>query len=668
MARLSRILTLCLRGAAAVLAAALLVVAALYVWLAAQDPNGWRPELEAAVQRATGRTVAVEGAVTVGGLLPPTLSAEKITFANAAWGSEPEMARIARVEVTVDLLPLLRGRLQIATLSLAGVELLLETDGSGEGNWRFEPRPDDDADGPPPLPRRIEVRDAVIAWQDGASGMRIGGRIDRLSLAAASPEAPAQLRLEGLMNERPLRLTGAVGPLVSLFRGQDLTFDLEADTADAHARLAGRLSGRSDAMPVALDVQAAVERLDVLEPWLGRGLARDLPARATAELHFARGVVHVDRFDVTAGDSRAEGRLVVRLDGSRPHAAGEVAAVRLDLDQLLAETGDGRAAGRLLPRSPLPVRFLTRFDGTIELAAGEIRLGGVDLDTVATTLSLADGRFAAEPLRFGVYGGTANGRLHVAAGGETPRVSLQADARGLDAARLTAGGGGDLLEGRMGIRARLDGYGNSVAAVAATAEGEVRVLLANGRARTGAYDKLAGGIGPLIGTLFSGSQGWSRLNCLAGDWKVAAGVAQTRLLLIDTEHATVRGEGTVNLAKETLDLQLTPGAKSVTLNVAVPVRVTGTLADPQVTPDGASAARTIGSLLAATVYPPALLLAFGDLASGSGTPACVASVLEADRRQTGQATPVEAIGRGAAGVLEGVGRSIGDGLERVFGR
>ena len=322
MARLGRILTLCLRGAAAVLAAALLVVAALYVWLAAQDPNGWRPELEAAVQRATGRTVAVEGAVTVGGLLPPTLSAEKITFANAAWGSEPEMARIARVEVTVDLLPLLRGRLQIATLSLAGVELLLETDGSGEGNWRFEPRPDDDADAPPPLPRRIEVRDAVIAWQDGASGMRIGGRIDRLSLAAASPEAPAQLRLEGLMNERPLRLTGAVGPLVSLFRGQDLTFDLEADTADAHARLAGRLSGRSDAMPVALDVQAAVERLDVLEPWLGRGLARDLPARATAELHFARGVVHVDRFDVTAGDSRAEGRLVVRLDGSRPHVAG----------------------------------------------------------------------------------------------------------------------------------------------------------------------------------------------------------------------------------------------------------------------------------------------------------------------------------------------------------
>ena len=58
-----------------------------------------------------------------------------VTFANASWGSQPEMIKIGKLQAQVRLLPLLFRDVELRQMGLTGVEVLLETDPSGRGNW-----------------------------------------------------------------------------------------------------------------------------------------------------------------------------------------------------------------------------------------------------------------------------------------------------------------------------------------------------------------------------------------------------------------------------------------------------------------------------------------------------------------------------------------------------
>ena len=69
--------------------------------------------------------------------LPPTLEVNDVAFQNAAWGSQPQMARVKHLQVKVSLLPLLRGNVTINHLILVEPQFLLEVNKSGKSNLDF---------------------------------------------------------------------------------------------------------------------------------------------------------------------------------------------------------------------------------------------------------------------------------------------------------------------------------------------------------------------------------------------------------------------------------------------------------------------------------------------------------------------------------------------------
>src|SRR3546814_9898283 len=73
------------------------------------DWNGYKREIEAAAEQATGRDRRLEGDIGLSVLPSPSLSVEKVVFANIPGGSVPEMARLEALRVHVALLPLLTG-------------------------------------------------------------------------------------------------------------------------------------------------------------------------------------------------------------------------------------------------------------------------------------------------------------------------------------------------------------------------------------------------------------------------------------------------------------------------------------------------------------------------------------------------------------------------------
>lgn len=124
------------------LAAILLVPAlALGLVIGLADPNALKPEIEAAVQRATGRALTLGGPITITRSLTPWIEVSQVQLANLPGGSRAAMARVDKIRAQVSLLALLRQRIEITQLDLTGPNILFE-EVKGAPNWFFQPQGD----------------------------------------------------------------------------------------------------------------------------------------------------------------------------------------------------------------------------------------------------------------------------------------------------------------------------------------------------------------------------------------------------------------------------------------------------------------------------------------------------------------------------------------------
>ena len=145
------------------------------------------------------------------------------------------------------------------------------------------------------------------------------------------------------------------------------------------------------------------------------------------------------------------------------------------------------------------------------------------------------------------------------------------------------------------------------------------------------------------------------------------GVAKSRVTLMDTELLTISADGQVDLGKETLAMKVTPAPKSTTLNVSVPIKIGGTLANPTFAPDELSALKKLGGIVGIAVFPPAAIAGLAEM-GGDDNP-CVKIAQEAAKapaqQQGSPATPsVEEVVKDPGKALE----NLGGGLKNLLGR
>ncbi len=171
----------------------------------------------------------------------------------------------------------------------------------------------------------------------------------------------------------------------------------------------------------------------------------------------------------------------------------------------------------------------------------------------------------------------------------------------------------------------------------------------------------------LFQLIASGGADGSDLNCVLSRFSITGGIAQSTALVLDTNGATILGEGNVDLRSEEPDILLVPNAKQTNLaNLAVPVRIRGTLADPSVAPaPQAMAEGLVGSVGGIGTGIFSVLSGSGGSTAEGGGNACVAAV---DRAASDTAAPsaTDMITEGAGQMLEGAGQA-GEGIGQGAG-
>jgi uncharacterized protein involved in outer membrane biogenesis len=86
--------------------------------IAVVDPDDYKSDIAAAVEKATGRALSLSGPLRVSRSLWPTIEIDDVKLANLPGGSRPDMARAERIEARLSLLSLLRRRIEVTSLTL----------------------------------------------------------------------------------------------------------------------------------------------------------------------------------------------------------------------------------------------------------------------------------------------------------------------------------------------------------------------------------------------------------------------------------------------------------------------------------------------------------------------------------------------------------------------
>ena len=121
-------------GTVLVLAIAVLLVAPSFI-----DWTKYRDTFESQLANRTGRTVTIDGDVSLALLPRPAFQVDGVRIANLPEATDPDFARASRVAVNLAFGPLLSGRLQFTSIEIIEPVINAEVLENGSVTWAFVP-------------------------------------------------------------------------------------------------------------------------------------------------------------------------------------------------------------------------------------------------------------------------------------------------------------------------------------------------------------------------------------------------------------------------------------------------------------------------------------------------------------------------------------------------
>ncbi|WP_426689287.1 AsmA family protein [Rhodanobacter ginsengiterrae] len=601
-------------------------------------------------------------------LLPwPEFTAREISIANPAWSQQPQFATLQALRFRLSPLPLLAHRIEVPSLQLVQPSVDLERDTQGRASWDFSfPQGErrsswtldvgtvgfdrglvtlNDAPSRTKLKATVEpLQNAIpydqIVAQQTADAREQAGKTTGKALPAETASAPAKSdqrqaaityqfgwTAEGSYQGSALKGHGKTGAVLAL-QDTDRPFPLQADVnlGDTRIALVGTLT---DPLHLgALDVQLWLSgpSMAKLYPLTGITLP-DTPPYATeghltAELHHKGSRYHYQNFRGRVGGSDLSGNLLFVTGGERPKLSGDLHSKLLQFadlapliggDSATAKSGNGTAqpADKLLPAAPFRTARWQTMDADVNFTGERILHGeALPIDSLSTHLVMSNGALYLDPLSFGVAGGQVRSNITLD-GSRTPMHGLlKLSARHLKLKQLFP-----TFEpmhtsfGEINGDAELNATGNSVAALLGSANGELKLLMNDGAISKTLLETAGLNVGNIvIGKLFGDKT--VQINCAASDMTATNGVFDMRLFVFDTDDAVINVTGTVNLASEKLDLDVTPHTKGFRVfSLRSPLYINGTLKNPNVgVHPGPLIARGAGAVALSIVAAPAVAL------------------------------------------------------------
>jgi AsmA family protein len=664
--------------------ALLAVIALAFTVLMATDFNDYRDLVQQRMKAATGRDLVIAGNIDASFSLSPRLMASQVSFRNAPWSDLPQMASLNEIEAEIALLPLLSGEIRINEVVLRGGQVVVETNKEGVGNWVLDlapqpaAAPESSTTTASGLPRidRMTIEDVTLLYRDGETGEQHTLAIKRF-IAEDAPGAGIRIEIKGAWNERPMELAGTIGAPRQFTEGP-LPVNLQGKLGEIALGLRGQIGDPTTFSDLSLDVTSSGPSLASLGEILGIELPNSAPYSLETRVNGGGGKFTFADVNAKVGGSDAAGNIVLDTASAVTGLTVTLASQRLDFKDLGLDDGGGTANsnsdGRLFSAEPWPLDWLKHIDSEVTWPVGTLVRGGASARDVAVALAIKDGAATLKYVKAQIEGGTIDGKGSLKPGKSSPVLALTLAANGIQSAPLLSMMGLEdvLTVGRLNMNMNVNGPATSLRGLMGGLNGKASFATGEGRVQN-AFARLL--LSNLFGLLTPFDGDASRISCIAGNFDIKQGIATTRGTVVETPGATVVGTGNIDLRNERIDMRVDPKSKDLNLSaIAVPVRITGPLASPNVIPDPVATVGNTVNFATGTVNVATLGI-FGALTGLDGggdataNPCATAlnSALGAKPQKSTSEQVIEGvggtaqdIGKGAVDVLQGVGDGIGD--------
>jgi AsmA family protein len=530
------------------------------------------------VREATGRELMIAGPVSLGFLPRIAVSAEQVSFSNAAWAKSPQMASLEKVDLEISLLPLLSRRIEISSIQLSGLVLHLETNAKGEGNWLMgdlaapsgvtasssgaaQANPKKAAGDADALDRNLVLIENVnlingqIHYQPSRAAVSSYG-ISRLSMQKNGAETAINADLK--QGTFTIALKGKMTSIREVLRSIgteaiDVNFDFEVVLGGKPSQLMGK-AALNPAKPTQFDASFKAAELD-----LSAIPAFNSPASPTTSVASSANTAATKVFNTIAPSSQA------------PPAA--------------------RAAERFFSDVPLPLDYLPNANGALNIDIRQLmlptkvvlkkvamlaRLTPQQIDISQATFQLGDGQF------------DGSGRVDNLQG--LPNWAFKGQASGFTLEQLLASTNskGKVSGGDMRAAFNLTSSGKSPHQIASSLNGQSQITIGSARLASSFMNQG----GDVFITLFDAinpmrkKSNATTLECAVAYLPVKNGLVTVRDSIgIETDRLNIVLTGAVNLNTEQINLAFYPKEKSgltAGLDLASLVRLQGSLVKPQV--------------------------------------------------------------------------------------
>ena len=618
------------------------IVALILLW----DWNWFKAPLERYVTGKTGREFHIDGNLDVDLGRTLTISADGLRLANATWAREPEMATTERLEFDLRAWPLLRGQFLVPRISLQKPVVHLERDRKTGSNWDFG-----NSGGELPEFRNVRLTDGQLTYFAPMDSTDITLHIDSKTRGEQAAEPPIHIDGGGLWHANKFTMVGtAESPLELRDSERPYRIDLKASAGATKAHARGTLLDTLRLRDMDLKLALAGSNLADLYPLIGVATPDTPPyaldGRFTRDIKDAvRSTWRYEGFSGNVGDSDLRGDASVSVGGARPFFKADLVSKRLDFDDLggfigkAPQAGGGEASNptlsakaakeaaspRLLPSDPYKLDKLRAMDADVRLKAHRVETITLPIDDMDARLRIDDGVLRLDPLNFGVADGDLKSTIRMDARESTIRTQATIAARGMTLGKLMPKAElGNTAVGKVRADVAVTTHGNSIAAMAAHADGDAEAGMGSGQVSKLLMEFASMDLAGILKIKLTHDQ-QIPIRCAYGDFALKDGIMTPRALVFDTSELRLNGRGLIDLEDEQLDLTFKATNKKFSpLSLRSPFYVRGTFKAPSVRPDyvriGLRAAAA--AVLANVAAPLVGLAATTDLGQGKDAKYC----------------------------------------------
>ena len=594
------------------------------------------------------RPVSIDGDLKVHLLSwEPSATIEKLTIGNPAWAGPGHTLSVERLLVQIKLTPLFRGRLILLRLEATRPDIFLRRDLQGRATWDFSGgEPKRKPLKMPPV-RRFVIDDGHLVWIDDEHKLKVNATLDASERRGAVNRG-FQLVGDGSLNGQPFLLKVLGGPLLNVDPKKPYPFNADIRSGPTRVTAQGDIPKPFDLGQLTVNLAATGPDLEQLHDLTGLAFPNTPPYQLRGRLVRDEQLYTLQNLAGRIGRSDVAGVLSVDTADKRPYLKADLRSHSLDFRDMaylfgarpaipgvVAAPAQPAGPRTLMPDATLKVDRIRAQDGEVRFRADSIHDAFVPLRAADVVVKLDHGLLVGQQLTFDLPQGRIQGQGQLDARGATPVTDLDLRLTGARIEQLLSLKAGAPVTGALIGRLRLRGVGDSVHKAAASANGEVEVVVPGGEIRKAFAELLGIDVTKGLGLLWAKNQDKTEIRCAVADFKAQNGLLTADRVVFDTGPVLATGSGTVNLGTEQVDFRIDGHPKQFRLvRLTAPITIKGSILGPPKIGVQTGRAITQGgfaAVLATVASPLAAILPFVDVGLAKDA-ACGAMIAEAGRQ------------------------------------